>query len=140
MKLLSEEMVSEMVARAQDPEVQDSFKGLSIRLALVAIGCPGNEDRKCTLIIENGKLANVEAVIKQSPSDMRTEPFDSAALDAKVISPFKTLANLIQERISLMTAFGTLKIEGSQSKLVNQIDGFIGFLKFIGTLPIDWQA
>lgn len=138
MKLLSQEMLDEMVKRSEDPDIQESLKGLTIRLVMVATDCPGNEDRGCKLTIEDGKVIKVEAVVKPAPSDMRDEPLDKAQFDAKVVSPFEPLTDLVTEKMSLVAAFGHVKIDGDLPKLMTQVEGFVAFLKFIGSLPVEW--
>ena len=140
MKLLTQEMLDEMAKQSQDPDVQESLKGLSIRLVMVATDCPGNEDRQCNLIIEDGKITKAEAIVKPAPSDMRDAPLDKAQFDAKVMSPFEPLTDLVLEKMSLVAAFGHVKIEGDLPKLMTQVEGFVAFLKFLGTMPVEWGA
>jgi hypothetical protein len=131
-------MLNEMVKRSEDPDIQESLKGLTIRLVMVATDCPGNEDRGCKLTIEDGKVIKVEAVVKPAPSDMRDEPLNKAQFDAKVVSPFEPLTDLVTEKMSLVAAFGHVKIDGDLPKLMTQVEGFVAFLKFIGSLPVEW--
>ena len=138
MKLLSQEMLDEMVKQSANPDLQEQLKGLTIRLIMVATDCPGNEDRGCKLIIEDGKLTKAEALVKPAPSDMRDEPLDKAQFDAKVVSPFEPLTDLVTEKMSLVAAFGHVKIDGDLPKLMTQVEGFVAFLKFIGSLPVEW--
>lgn len=138
MKLLSQEMKDEMLKRAEDPEVTEKFKGLTIRLIMVATDCPDNEDRQAILILDDGKFTNVEIEVKPAPSDLRTAPFDKTKYDAKVICPYEPLCDLVTEKMSLVAAFGHVKIEGDLPKLMTQVEGFIALLQFIGSLPIEY--
>lgn len=139
MKLLTQEMLDELVKQSQEPDVQESLKGLSIRLVMLATDCPGDEDRQCILIIEDGKITKAESTIKPAPSDMREAPLDKSQFDAKVMSPFGPLVDLVTEKMSLVAAFGHVKIEGDLPKLMTQVEGFVGFLKFLGSLPLEWD-
>ena len=140
MKLLSQEMLDEMVKQSENPDLQEQLKGLTIRLIMVATDCPGDEDRGCKLIIEDGKIVKAEAEIKPAPSDMRDAPLDKANFDAKVVSPHGPLTDLVTEKMSLVAAFGHVKIDGDLPKLMTQVEGFVAFLKFIGSLPVDWGS
>lgn len=140
MKLISQEMVDEMVKRAEAPEAQEVFKGLNIALLLVATDCPGNEDRQVKLIIREGKLLNIEVLIKPAPSDLRTAPVDKSQFDARVLCRFEKLIDIVQEKMSLISALGYVKIDGDMPKLMKQVGGFVALLKFIGSLPIEWES
>ena len=140
MRLISQEMVDEMVKRAEEPEARAAFKGLNIALLLVATGCPENEDRQVKLIIKEGKLLDVEVIIKSAPSDLRTAPLDKSQSDAKVLAPFKKLTDIVQGKVSMISSIGYLKIDGDLPKLMNQVSGFMALLKFMGSLPIEWGS
>jgi hypothetical protein len=131
-------MLDEMLKQSENPDVQEQLKGLTIRLIMVATDCPGGEDRGCKLILDDGKITTAEAVVKPAPSDMRDEAMDKAAFDAKVVSPFEPLTDLVTEKMSLVAAFGHVKIDGDLPKLMTQVEGFVAFLKFIGSLPVEW--
>jgi len=90
----------------------------------------------CVQDITSQKQA--EAEIKPAPSDMRDAPLDKANFDAKVVSPHGPLTDLVTEKMSLVAAFGHVKIDGDLPKLMTQVEGFVAFLKFIGSLPVDW--
>jgi hypothetical protein len=137
-KLLSQEMLDEMVKRSENPDIQETLKGLTIRLIMVATDCPGDEDRGCRLLIEDGKIVKAETEAKPAPSAMRDEALDKAQFDAKVVSPFEPLTDLVTEKMSLVAAFGYVKIDGDLPKLMTQVEGFVAFLKFIGSLPVEW--
>ncbi len=139
MKLLTQEMIDELIKRSKEPEVQESLKGLEIRLIMLATDCPDNDDRQAELVLENGNIVSCKVDSKPAPSDLRTAPLDKAKFDAKVTSPFKPLVDLITERMSLVAAFGHVKIEGDLPKIMTQVEGFVAFLKLIGSLPVDWD-
>jgi len=138
-KLLTQEMIDELIKRSKEPEVQESLKGLEIRLIMLATDCPDNDDRQAELVLENGNIVSCKVDSKPAPSDLRTAPLDKAKFDAKVTSPFKPLVDLITERMSLVAAFGHVKIEGDLPKIMTQVEGFVAFLKLIGSLPVDWD-
>ena len=140
MKLISQEMVDEMLKRAEEPEARAAFKGLNIALFLVATDCPGNEDRQVKLIIKEGKLLDVEVIIKSAPSDLRTAPLDKSQFDAKVLAPFKKLTDIVQGKVSMISSIGYLNIDGDLPKLLKQVNGYMARLKFMGTLPIEWGS
>ena len=140
LKLLSQAMLDELVKQGQHADVKDLLKGLNIRLLIVATDCPGNEDRQCNLAIEEGKVTKAESTIEPAPSDMRDLPFDKLQLDAKVISPFGPLADLILGRMSFLAAVEHIKIEGDLLKLMIQVDEFVAFLKLIRAMPVDWAT
>ena len=139
MKLLSQEMVNEMVKRAENPEVTELLKGLTIRLVMVATDCPDKSDRLAELVLKDGKFVAFKVGSKPAPSDFRTTPLDKAKFDAKVQSPFGPLVDLVTEKMNLVAAFQFVKIEGDLPKLMTQVEGFVAFLKFLGSLPIEWD-
>ncbi|MFA5367073.1 MAG: hypothetical protein WC333_04275, partial [Dehalococcoidia bacterium] len=128
MKLVSQEMVNEMLERGKDPEVRKGFKDLNIALFLVATDCPGNEDRQAKLVIKDGELIDTEVIIKPAPSDLRTAPFDESQFDARVVCRFDKLIDIIQEKMSLIAALGYVKIDGNMAKLMKQVGGFVELL------------
>jgi hypothetical protein len=138
-KLLSQEMVNEMVKRAEDPEVKESLKGLTIRLIMVATDCPDKSDRQAELVLKDSKFVSFKVGSKPAPSDFRTTPLDKAKFDAKVTSPFGPLVDLVTEKMNLVAAFQFVKIEGDLPKLMTQVEGFVAFLKFLGSLPVEWD-
>lgn len=139
MKLLSPEMMEEMLKRAEaDPELEERLKELSIRLLMVATDCPEGDDRQAELILEDGKFKSATVESRPAPSDFRTEPLDKERYDSKVLSPYDALGDLVQEKMSLVSAFSKVKIEGDLPKLMTQVEGFVALLQFIGSLPIEY--
>jgi hypothetical protein len=136
---MSKEMVDEMVKLAEaDAELPSKLKELTIRLQMVGTDCPGNEDRQLSIILEDGKLTNMELEVYPAPSDMRTAPLDKTRFDSRVLCPYETLLDLVQERISMVASLGKVKIDGDLPKLMTQVEGFIAFLQYMNTVPMEY--
>lgn len=140
MKMISQEMADEMLSRAETPEAREALKDIDIALLIVATDCPGAEDRQIGIVIREGKLARPEVKIESAPSDLRTASLDSAWFDARVVCRFEKLIDIIQDKISLVGALAYVKIDGDMSKLMKQVNGFAALLKFIGSLPVEWES
>jgi hypothetical protein len=139
MQFMSREMVDEMVKRAEaDAELPSKLKGLTIRLQMVGTDCPGNVDTLFSIILEDGKLTNMEMEVYPAPSDLRTAPLDKTRFDSRVLCPYETLLDLVQEKMSMVAALGKVKIDGDLPKLMTQVEGFIAFLQFMNTLPLEY--
>jgi hypothetical protein len=139
MKFLSKEMIDEMMKRAEeDPELPEKLKELTIRLLMVGTDCPGNEDRQYTVIVTDGKLISIEMEIQPAPSELRTTPVDKSKFDSRVLCPYETLLDLVQEKMSMVAALGKVKIDGDLPTLMTQIEGFIAFMQFMNTLPLEY--
>lgn len=139
MQFMSKEMVDEMVKLAEaDDELPSKLKELTIRLQMVGTDCPGNEDRQLSIILEDGKLTKMELEVYPAPSDMRTAPLDKTRFDSRVLCPYDTLLDLVQERISMVASLGKVKIDGDLPKLMTQIEGFIAFLQYMNTVPMEY--
>lgn len=139
MQFMSKEMVDEMVKLAEaDAELPSKLKELTIRLQMVGTDCPGNEDRQLSIILEDGKLTKMELEVYPAPSDMRTAPLDKTRFDSRVLCPYDTLLDLVQERISMVASLGKVKIDGDLPKLMTQIEGFIAFLQYMNTVPMEY--
>lgn len=139
MQFMSKEMVDEMVKLAEaDAELPSKLKELTIRLQMVGTDCPGNEDRQLSIILEDGKLTNMELEVYPAPSDMRSAPLDKTRFDSRVLCPYETLLDLVQEKMSLVASLGKVKIDGDLPKLMTQIEGFIAFLQYMNTVPMEY--
>ena len=139
MQFMSREMVDEIVKLAEaDAELPSKLKELTIRLQMVGTDCPGNEDRQLSIILEDGKLTNMELEVYPAPSDMRTAPLDKTRFDSRVLCPYETLLDLVQERISMVASLGKVKIDGDLPKLMTQVEGFIAFLQYMNTVPMEY--
>lgn len=139
MQFMSKEMVDEMVKLAEaDAELPSKLKELTIRLQMVGTDCPGNEDRQLSIILEDGKLTNMELEVYPAPSDMRSAPLDKTRFDSRVLCPYETLLDLVQEKMSLVASLGKVKIDGDLPKLMTQVEGFIAFLQYMNTVPMEY--
>ncbi len=139
MQFMSKEMVDEMVKLAEaDAELPSKLKELTIRLQMVGTDCPGNEDRQLSIILEDGKLTNMEIAVYPAPSDLRTAPLDKTRFDSRVLCPYDTLLDLVQEKMSLVASLGKVKIDGDLPKLMTQVEGFIAFLQYMNTVPMEY--
>jgi hypothetical protein len=139
MQFMSREMVDEMVKRAEaDAELPSKLKGLTIRLQMVGTDCPGNVDTLFSITLEDGKLTNMEMEVYPAPSDLRTAPLDKTRFDSRVLCPYETLLDLVQEKMSMVAALGKVKIDGDLPKLMTQVEGFIAFLQFMNTMPLEY--
>ena len=139
MQFMSKDMVDEMVKLAEaDAELPSKLKELTIRLQMVGTDCPGNEDRQLSIILEDGKLTNMEIEVYPAPSDLRTAPLDKTRFDSRVLCPYETLLDLVQERISMVASLGKVKIDGDLPKLMTQVEGFIAFLQYMNTVPLEY--
>jgi putative sterol carrier protein len=142
MKFLTQEMLDEVMKRAEeDPQSASKFKKLNIRIVLLTTNAPGNEDRQAAITLVNGKFTSVKVSIQPAPGEMRTSPFDAAAYDARVISPYDTLVDLLSGEINMMRmmkALGKMKIDGSKSKLMTQAGGFIALLESLGAVQVEY--
>jgi putative sterol carrier protein len=142
MKFLTQEMLDEVMKRAEaDPQSASKFKKLNIRIVLLATDAPGNEDRQAAITLVSGKFTGAKVTIQPAPGEMRTAPFDAAAYDARVVSPYDTLVELLSGEINMMRmmkALGKMKIDGSKSKLMTQAGGFIALLESLGAVQVEY--
>ena len=61
--------------------------------------------------------------------------------DARVISPYNTLVDLLSGDITMMRmmkALGKMNIDGSKSKLMTQAGGFIALLESLGAVQVEY--
>jgi len=86
--------------------------------------------------LQGVRFINLIFDIQAAPSELRTMPFDSKRYDARVSAPHQVFLDLVQGKIDLMTAFTKVKVEGNMSKLMGQIEGFVGFLDYLTTMDI----
>jgi putative sterol carrier protein len=120
-----------------DPSFQAKLKGLNLKLLFVGLDCPGNEDRQLALELDHGRFASIGVSSKPAPSELRSAPFDPAKYDFRVQAPQKTLVDLINGRMDLITAIQLVKIEGDIGKVMAQAAGFIGFIDLLSTMDIE---
>ena len=114
----------------EDPEFQQIFKGLTIKLLFLGTDCPGNEDRQLALDIENGRFLEILVTRKPATSDLRTAPFDHTKYSFRVQASQQTLMDMIQ-------ALPHVKIDGDFGQLMAQAAGFINFIKYLAKMDIE---
>jgi hypothetical protein len=137
-KLGTQALADECMRRQDiDPSFQAKLKGLNLKILFVGLDCPGNEDRQLAIELDHGRFASIGVSVKPAPSDLRSASFDHAAYDFRVQAPQKTLVDLINGRVDLITAIQLVKIEGDIGKLMAQAAGFIGFIDLLSTMDIE---
>jgi len=119
-----------------DPVFKQKLRGLTFRLVMLSLDAPGNQDRQLAMNLQGGRFINLVFDIQPAPSELRTMPFDSKRYDARVTLPHQVFVDLCQGKIDVMTAFSKAKVEGNMSKLMGQIEGFVGFLEYLATMDI----
>jgi hypothetical protein len=120
-----------------DPAFLEAIKDLNFSLLFVCLDCPGNLDRQLAIIFEDGKFAEITTTEKPAPSDLRTAPFDHTHYYCRVQAPVQTLVDLCHGKIDLLEATKVLHVEGDFGKFMVQIQGFIRFMEFLGTMDIE---
>ena len=137
-QLGTQELADECLRRQDaDPEFQEKFKGLTIKILLVGTDAPGNEDRQLALDIENGHFDEILVSRETAPSDLRSAPFDHTKYDCRAVAPQQTLIDLIDGKIDLITATQLVKLEGDVGKLITQMAGFMAFLEYLSHMGIE---
>jgi len=121
---------------AGDPAFMAAVKGLSIKLLFVGTDCPGNEDRQLALDIEDGKFLEIGVSAKPAPSDLRTAPFDHTKYEFRVVAPQKSLVDMVNGQAFVLDVLGQIKIDGDFGKFMAQIQQFVRFIEYLGTLDI----
>ncbi|MFA5374948.1 MAG: hypothetical protein WC455_04240 [Dehalococcoidia bacterium] len=135
--LFAPEMREEFLRRQDlDPLCKQKLRGLTFRLVILTLDAPGNQDRQMAMNLQGGRFINIIYDIQPAPSEMRTMPFDKMRYDAKVTAPHQLVVDLCQGKIDIMSAFPKVKVEGNMSKLMGQIEGFVGFLDYLTTMDI----
>ena len=121
----------------EDPTFQQKLKGLTARLLFVSTDCPGNEDRQLALDIENGRFNEIVVSAKPVPSDLRNAPFDHTKYSFRVVAPRQLLIDMINGKAELLDVMGKIKIDGDMGIFMAQVQGFIGFIEYLGTMGIE---
>ena len=135
--LFAPEMREEFLRRQDlDPLCKQKLRGLTFRLIILTTDAPGNQDRQMAMNLQGGRFINIIYDIQPAPSEMRTMPLDKMRYDAKVTAPHQLVVDLCQGKIDIMSAFPKVKVEGNMSKLMGQIEGFVGFLDYLTTMDI----
>jgi hypothetical protein len=75
--------------------------------------------------------------IQPAPSKLRDTSFNRKEFDAKAIGSHETLYELVSGKLYLIDAINKVNIVGDFGKLLSQLDGFLGFLKFLSTMDIE---
>ena len=135
--LFCPEMREEFLRRQDlDPMCKQKLRGLTFRLIMLSLDAPGNQDRQMAMNLQGGRFINIIYDIRPAPSELRAMPFDQMRYDAKVTAPHQLVVDLCQGKIDIMSAFPKVKVEGNMSKLMGQIEGFVGFLDYLTTMDI----
>jgi len=119
-----------------DPTCKQKLRGLTFRLIMLSLDAPVNQDRQMAMNLQGGRFINIIYDIRPAPSELRTMPFDQMRYDAKVTAPHQLFVDLCQGKIDIMSAFPKCKVEGNMSKLMGQIEGFVGFIDYLTTMDI----
>ena len=120
----------------EDPVFHEQMKGLNAKLLMVALDCPGNEDRQMAIVFEDGRLTEIITDSKPAPSDLRTAPFDHAKYEFRVQAPQETFIDMINGKMDMIQALPVVKIDGDFAKLMAKADGFLNFIKFLANMDI----
>ena len=135
--LFCPEMREEFLRRQDlDPVCKQKLRGLTFRLVMLSLDAPGNQDRQMAMNLQGGRFINIIYDIQPAPSELRMMPFDNKRYDARVIASHQLFVDLCQGKIDLMTIIPKIKIEGNLSKLMGQIEGFVGFIDYLTTMDI----
>ena len=135
--LFCPEMREEFLRRQDlDPMLKQKLRGLTFRLVMLSLDAPGNQDRQMLMNLQGGRFISIVYDIQPAPSDLRNMPFDKQRFDARVTAPHQLFVDLCSGKIDLMTAFQKVKIDGNMSKLMGQVEGFVGFINYLATMDI----
>lgn len=121
---------------AEDPAFLEAIQGLNLNLLFLCNDCPGNVDRQLALVFEDGRFAEITSTQKPAPSDLRTAPFDHTKYDFRVQAPVDDLVHMISGKEKVLDTLAKVKIEGDLGKFMAQIQGFMRFIEYLGTLDI----
>ena len=135
--LFCPEMREEFLRRQDlDPMLKKKLRGLTFRLVMLSLDAPGNQDRQMAMNLQGGRFISIVYDIQPAPSELRNMPFDKQRFDARVTAPHQLFVDLCSGKIDLMTAFQKVKIDGNMSKLMGQVEGFVGFINYLATMDI----
>jgi hypothetical protein len=137
---LGKQELSNILLRLQeegDPKFKEAIAGLNLGLLMVCQDCPGNVDRQLAISFEDGRFTEIIHTEKPAPSDLRTAPFDHTKYDFRVQAPVNMLVDLCNCKTNLIETLPAVKIDGDFAKLMANVQGFIRFTEFLGTLDIE---
>jgi putative sterol carrier protein len=120
----------------EDTSFQEQMKGLEVKLLMVCHDCPGNEDRQLAIVFENGRITDIMTEAKPAPSDLRTAEFDHTKYEFRIQAPQATYLDMIHGKMDMIQALPVVKIEGDLGRLMAKAEGFVNFIKFLGTMDI----
>lgn len=135
--LFCPEMKEELLRRQSlDPLWKQKLQGFTLRLMMLSLDAPGNQDRQMTMNLHGGRFINITYDIQMAPSELRTIPFDQMRHDARFTAPHQLFVDWCQGKIDIVTTFPKVKFEGDLSKVMVQIGGFVGFIDYLTTMDI----
>lgn len=135
--LFCPEMREEFLRRQDlDPMFKIKLRGLTIRMVMLSLDAPGNQDRQMAMNLQGGRFINIIYDTLPAPSELRTMPFDQKRFDCRFTAPHQVFVELCQGKTDVMTAFPKCKVEGNVSKLMGQIEGIVGLIQYLATLDI----
>jgi hypothetical protein len=134
----TQELANEIwrLQEAGDPAFIAAIEGLSIKLLFVGTDCPGNEDRQLALDIDDGRFLEIGVSTKPAPSDLRTAPVDHTKYEFRVLAPQQILVDMVNGDIEVLDVLGQIKLEGDFGRFMAQVQGFMRFIEFLGTMGI----
>jgi len=121
----------------RDPKFMEAIAGLNLNLLMVYHDCPGEMDRQLAITFEDGKFTEIAVSEKQAPSDLRTVPFDHTKYDFRVQAPVNTIIDMCKGKMNMIEALPQVKIEGDFARLMANVQGFMRFMEFLGTLDLE---
>jgi len=137
LSLGSRELADECLRlQEDDTSFQEQMKGLEVKLLMVCLDCPGNEDRQLAIVFENGRLTEIMTEAKPAPSDLRTASFDHTNYEFRIQAPQETFIDMISGKMDMIQALPVVKIEGDIGRLMSKAEGFVNFIKYLANLDI----
>lgn len=136
MEFFTQEMSDEMKRMTEtNPEIQAKLKGMDISFIMVCTDCPGDEDRQMTIGFKDGKLVESTLQVKPAPSDLRTEPVDTAKYVAKVVGPYDVMSMVTMNKLPRLAALGSMRFEGDMFQLIGNMTGLTSLFDVFGKMP-----
>ena len=143
MKFMSQEMMDELKRVVEaDPSVQGAVKGVNIGLIFVGTDFPDGKDRRCSVVIQDGKITECQAEEKPAPSDFRAKgaPLDESKYLARISASPSILGRILrgETQPEAMVALGWARVDGDVDELINKAVQFQGIMGIISKLPVEW--